>query len=153
GSSSAPATTSRPGRSITSTPSSPSTSPSKPARSTITFRCCSAPSPTPPTAAAEPRPQPLSGEAGPLQDLHPQQTAEADRSHPAGLANRMVTVCAGSHADELEEENEQQGPPDIEPVRQGGEPTHAGLPRFRSPRDPRSQRHLAAVGRLRDRSH
>src|SRR5699024_5434487 len=156
GSCSAPAPTSQPVRWTISIPRSPSTSRSRPGRSTITSRCCSVRSPTAPTAAAEP-PIDTRGSRPPA-GSDPQQTAEAGRTpNPAGLADRLVTATAARPsrpcAEELAEQEDEQGQTDIESVRQGGEPTHAGLPRLAASRDPRSQRHLAAVGRLRDCAH
>src|SRR5699024_4620022 len=93
GSCSAPAPTSQPVRWTISIPRSPSTSRSRPGRSTITSRCCSARSPTAPTAAAEP-PIDTRGSRPPA-GSDPQQTAEAGRTpNPAGLADRLVTATA-----------------------------------------------------------
>src|SRR5699024_6873418 len=129
GSCSAPAPTSRLARWTISIPRSPSTSRSRPGRSTTTSRCCSARSPTAPTAAAEP-PIDTRGSRPPA-GSDPQQTAEAGRNpNPAGLADRWVTATAaravGPCEEELWEEEEVRCQSDLESVRQGGEPTHAG---------------------------
>src|SRR5699024_12754144 len=110
-----------------SIPRSPSTSRSRPGRSTTTSRCCSARSPTAPTAAAEP-PIHTRGSRPPA-GSDPQQTAEAGRHpNPAGLADRLVTATAARLsrpcAEALLEQEAELGKTYIESVRQREEATH-----------------------------
>src|SRR5699024_9377782 len=93
GSCSAPAPTSQPVRWTISIPRSPSTSRSRPGRSTITSRCCSVRSPTAPTAPAEP-PIDTRGSRPPARS-DPQQTAEAGPNpNPSAHTDRMVPATA-----------------------------------------------------------